>query len=113
MTTGEWDTCKENLTHYNKEIRKAKKPSWRRYYQVIEDVPGSARLMKIMARQETHKVGSTKLPDGVHSQTASKALQELCRVHFPDCRPTDHLTDGQGHLNLGTCFCNYIVFLFS
>jgi hypothetical protein len=28
--TGEWDTYKEALTHYNKEIRMAKRFSWRR-----------------------------------------------------------------------------------
>jgi hypothetical protein len=40
--TGQWDTYKENLTYYNKEIRKAKQSSWRRYCQEINDVPGSA-----------------------------------------------------------------------
>jgi hypothetical protein len=44
------DTYKETVTCYNKEIRKAKRSSWRRYCQEINDVPGSARLMKIMAK---------------------------------------------------------------
>jgi hypothetical protein len=49
---GEWDTYKEDLTFYNKEIRKAKRSSWRGYCQRIEDVQGSARLMKIIAKQD-------------------------------------------------------------
>jgi hypothetical protein len=48
--TGQWDTYKETLTCYSKEIRKAKRSSWRSYCQEISDVPGDARLMKIMAK---------------------------------------------------------------
>jgi hypothetical protein len=40
--TSQWDTCKETLTCYNKEIRKAEQFSWRRYCQEINDVPGNA-----------------------------------------------------------------------
>jgi hypothetical protein len=48
--TGQWDTYKETLTCYNKEIRKAKRTSWRRYCQEINDLPGGARLMKIIGK---------------------------------------------------------------
>jgi hypothetical protein len=34
--TGEWDTYKEALTHYNIEITTAKRSSWRGYCQGIE-----------------------------------------------------------------------------
>jgi hypothetical protein len=61
--TRHWDTYKEVLTCYNKGIRKAKKSSWRRYCQKIADVPGSARLMKSMAKQATNRVSTIKLPD--------------------------------------------------
>jgi hypothetical protein len=82
--TGEWDTYKESVTHYKKEIRKAERSSWRGYCQKIDDVPGGARLTKITAKQAINMVGSMKWPNGCHTQTASEALQELCRVHFPD-----------------------------
>jgi hypothetical protein len=62
--TGEWDTYKEALTHYNKEIRKAKRSSWRGYWQGIEDVQGSTRLMKIVLKEVTHNVVSVRLPNG-------------------------------------------------
>jgi hypothetical protein len=87
--TGQWDTCKETLTWYNKEIRKAKRSSWRRYCQ-INDVPGSARLMKVMAKQATNKVSTIKLPDGKHTQTGKETLKELFRVHFPDSKLIDN-----------------------
>jgi hypothetical protein len=62
--TGQWDTYKEALTCYNKEIGKAKRLSWRRYCHEIADVPGSSRLMKIMAKQATNRVSTIKLLDG-------------------------------------------------
>jgi hypothetical protein len=62
--TGQWDTCKETLPCYNKEIRKSKRSSWWRYCQEINDVPSSARLMEIMAKQTTNRVSNIKLPDG-------------------------------------------------
>jgi hypothetical protein len=57
--TGQWDTYKETLNCYNKEIRKAKRASWRGYCQ-INDVPGSARLVRIMAKQATSRVSTVK-----------------------------------------------------
>jgi hypothetical protein len=62
--TGEWGPYKESLTHYNKGIRKAKRYLWRRYCQGIEDVPSSARLMRIMTKQANSRASSVKLPDG-------------------------------------------------
>jgi hypothetical protein len=58
------DTYKETLTGYNKKIRKAKRSSWRRYFQEIVDVPGGARLMKVMNKQATNKFSTIKLPNG-------------------------------------------------
>jgi hypothetical protein len=55
------------LTCYNKEIRKAKRSSWRRYCQEINDVPRSARLMMIMAEQAINRVSTIKLPDGQYT----------------------------------------------
>jgi hypothetical protein len=56
--TGQSDTYKETVTCYNKEIRKAKQASWRGHCQEINDVPGSARLMRIMAKQATSRVST-------------------------------------------------------
>jgi hypothetical protein len=61
--TVQWDAHKETLICYNQEIRKAKWSSWRRYCKEISDVPGSARLMKITAKQMTNRVSIIKLPD--------------------------------------------------
>lgn len=57
--TGRWA-----FTCCNKEGKKAKPSSWRRYCQEITDVPGCAKLMKIMAKQATNGVSTIKLPEG-------------------------------------------------
>jgi hypothetical protein len=44
--TGQWDTYMETLTYYNKEIRKTKRSSRKKYYQEISDVPDSATLTR-------------------------------------------------------------------
>jgi hypothetical protein len=40
--TGQWDAYKKALTCYNREIRKSKRSSWRRYCPEINDVPDGA-----------------------------------------------------------------------
>jgi hypothetical protein len=102
--TGQWDTYRETLTCYNKEIRKAKRSSWRRYCQETNDVPSSVRLMRVMAKQATNQVSTIKVPDGKHTQTGKETLKELFRVHFPDSKLTDDDSgDGRGQQNLDAC----------
>jgi hypothetical protein len=79
--TGQWDTYKETINCYNKEIRKDKRSSWRRYCHEINDVPGSSRLMRIMAKQTTNRVSTIKLHDG---QYILNWKREIFRVHFLD-----------------------------
>jgi hypothetical protein len=103
-STEHWDTYKETLTCYNKEIRKAKRFSWRRYCREINDVPGSARLMRAMAKQTTNRVSTVKLHNGQLTETGKGTLEDLFRVHFPDSKPIDDSRDNrQGQQNLGKC----------
>jgi hypothetical protein len=60
---GQWGSYKETMTCYNKEIRKAKRSSWRRNRQEINEIPGSARVMKIMAKPVNNRVSIIKPPD--------------------------------------------------
>jgi hypothetical protein len=101
--TGQWDTYKETLTCCNKEIREVTRSSWRRYCQEINDVPGGARLMKIMAKQATNKVSTIKLPNGPHTQTGKETLKELFRVHFLDSKLINDSDDAQDQQNQGIC----------
>jgi len=49
--TGVWESCKIDLTCYNKEIKKVKWSSLRDYLLRTEDLPDRVRLMRIMATQ--------------------------------------------------------------
>jgi hypothetical protein len=70
----------------------------------INDVLGSARLMRVMAKQATSRVSTIKLPDGKHTQTGKETLKELFRVHFPDSKLIDDDSgDGRGQQNLDAC----------
>jgi hypothetical protein len=84
-------TGREHLM--KKEKRKAKRSSWRRHCQEINDVPGSARLMRIMAKQATNKVSTIRLPNGQYTQTGRETLNELFRVQDEQGR----LEPGQSH----------------
>jgi hypothetical protein len=83
------DTYRGALTCYNNENRIAKRSSWRRYCR-IADVPGSARLMKITAKQATNRDSTIKLPDGQCTQTGRETLKDLFRVHFLEPTVTDN-----------------------
>jgi hypothetical protein len=91
--TGRWDTYKEALTCYNKEIRKAKRSSWRRHCET-GDVPDNARLLKIMSKQATKEVSTIRLPNRQYTQTGKETLSKLFRVHFPDSILIDDLDNG-------------------
>jgi hypothetical protein len=92
--TGQWDNYTEALTCYNKEIRRAKRSSWRRHCQEINDIPGSARLMKIMSKQATNKVSKSGLPNRQFTKTGKGTLSELFRVDFPNSLLSDDLDRG-------------------
>jgi hypothetical protein len=55
--------------------------------------------MKFMAKQATHKVGSTKLRNGCHPQSARLCMNYT--IHFPHRSSINQSADGQGQLNLG------------
>jgi hypothetical protein len=60
-------------------------------------VPGTARLVRIMAKQGSNKVSTVKLANGQQTVTGEDTLGELFRVHFPDCKVIDDsCDDGQG-----------------
>ena len=98
--TGNWADYKLALTSYNKAIRKAKRSSWKEYCWGIENIPDSARFMKIMANKAADRLTAIKLPDGKYSTDGRGTLQELLRVHFPDSVEMNSLTYDREQPNL-------------
>jgi hypothetical protein len=74
------------------------------YCRETNDVPGGARIMRVLAKQATNRVSTVKLPNGQLTKTGKRTLEELFRVHFPDSKPVDNSRDKQqGQQNLGRC----------
>lgn len=68
--TGDWDTYSNALTEYNKRVRKAKRDSWKRLYQDVENTSERARLHRILAKEPLNPVGTLKNPTGTFTATA-------------------------------------------
>lgn len=64
----------------DRKVRKATRYLWRRYCLVIKDVPCSARLLRIMAKQMNTR-SLVNIADECYIWTGTEALQELCSVH--------------------------------
>jgi hypothetical protein len=113
--TGQWDTSKETLTCYNKEIRKSKQSSWRRYCQEINDAPDSARLAKITSKQATNRVSTIKALHSVvtHTESAIKC-KEITLGAFLDTEGAfdrtsfDVLTQAAERHDTGPAICMWI-----
>lgn len=84
--SGEWDQYRDALTNYNKQIRRAKRESWERFCEGIEDVPGSARIHKILSREPAKELGSLKRPNGSFTESRKETLELLAKTHFPGCQ---------------------------
>ena len=80
--SGDWTYYDRNLTDYNKELRQAKRESWRRQCEEIEKVPECARLHKILSKDVQITTSSIELENGDHT-TEKGTIEELFWVHFP------------------------------
>jgi hypothetical protein len=81
--SGNWTDFKRILTDYNKALREAKRESWRRHRQEIEEAPEYARLQRILSKYGQSAVSSLQLEDGEYTKTEKENLEELLMVHSP------------------------------
>ncbi|XP_023310207.1 uncharacterized protein LOC111691494 [Anoplophora glabripennis] len=88
--TGEWETYRATLTEYNKEIRKAKRDSWRKFCEDIDSVPQCAKLQRLLSKNGHTKLGSLKAPSGEYTKTGRETLELLLNTHFPGSRLLNH-----------------------
>jgi hypothetical protein len=67
--SGEWTDYKRTLTEYNKALRQAKRESWRRHCEEIENAPECARLHRILSQDDQGIIGSIQLENGAYTTT--------------------------------------------
>jgi hypothetical protein len=58
--TGEWIEHSQALIEYNRVLREAKKNSWRRLCQEIENISAGARLHRVLAKYPINPAGTQK-----------------------------------------------------
>jgi hypothetical protein len=81
--TGDLDSYRNALTRYNIAIRKAKRQSWSKYCQGIDQIPSGARLMKVLKPVVRNNIGTLKRADGSFTMTGQETLKVLLETHFP------------------------------
>jgi hypothetical protein len=74
---------KISLTEYNKALRHAKRESWRRHCEEIEQAPECARLQKILSKDVQSAISPFWLENGEYTKTEEEMLKELLQVNFP------------------------------
>ncbi|KAL1457413.1 hypothetical protein WDU94_007649 [Cyamophila willieti] len=83
---GNRETFSMSLKTYSRELRKAKRNSWRSYCESIENVDAAARLQKIMARDPAFGIGNLVKPDGTYTKSGEEMLTVLMATHYPEHR---------------------------
>lgn len=81
--TGKWDEYRKAITEYNKALRKAKRDSWRRHCEDIENTSECARLHKILSKEPHSSIHTLKTETGEYTKTGKETIEELLKVHFP------------------------------
>lgn len=87
--TGKWEEYHATLTTYNTQIRKAKKDSWRKHCQEVENTTEAARLQKILSKDPANPVGTIKKPNGNYTSSGRETLQILMQTHLPESSETE------------------------
>ena len=81
-----WNSYRESIKEYRKEIRRKKSQSWMEFCSNLEQLNPTARLVKTLKLNNTEPGGysSIKLPDGSYTMTASDSLAALSHVPAGD-----------------------------
>ncbi|XP_055842523.1 uncharacterized protein LOC129909468 [Episyrphus balteatus] len=82
------NSYRAKLNLYTKELRKAKRDSWARHCESIENTSEAARLRKVLASNPTTP-GYIKHPEGSWSNSSQETLELFMETHFPGCKNTD------------------------
>ena len=68
---------------YKKEVKKAKKTSWRKFCSEIEGCSETSRFAKIMRYQPKYAIGLLRNEQGVMTSTPEETLEVLANSSFP------------------------------
>ncbi|XP_033232539.1 uncharacterized protein, partial [Drosophila pseudoobscura] len=79
-----WAEYKASLSTYNKELRIAKRASWRKFCSEIESNSEASRLRRVLSKT-TPTLGYLKNTDQSWTTSSEESLNLLLNTHFPGC----------------------------
>ena len=75
----------ESRKAYKKACRQAKRKSWREFCESVDGCSATARMHKILSKDNQEQVCSLRLPNGDYTSDEASLLSHLLVSHFPNC----------------------------
>ena len=79
----DWDAQKLALSHFKKAVRKAKRDSWHSFVESMNSQTPTARLVKIIRRNETVRVSNVIKHNGEFTKSPLETLNYLLDILSP------------------------------
>jgi len=89
----DWGSYKKLLGAYKRELKRAKRKSWRLFCDKMEGVSETSRFRKILSTNPTTPSNLIK-PDGSWTESSEESLKLLMETHFPGNLEVSRESDG-------------------
>ena len=96
----DFEAFRVSRKEYKKACRKFKRNSWKKFCESIEGCSASARIHKILSKDNEQQVCSLKLPSGEYTKDENSLLAFLLETHFPGCTVNDGFEDNENEMRL-------------
>ena len=83
-----WEQYREKRREYKKVINETKDKSWQNFCTEIDSLSATAKLHKLLCKDNSNKLSWLTNSAGLKSQSPSETLTILFDEHFPDTDPT-------------------------
>jgi hypothetical protein len=71
---------------YCRALRRKQRTSWRDFCGSVVGMKPTARLHKILAKDESYQIGGSKLPSGDFMASDQEVAHDLLDTNFPGCQ---------------------------
>jgi ribonuclease HI len=97
----DWDVHRDIQRVYTSAIQRAKKDSWRRFTESIQQVHPLARVVKLLKRDTSVKLGAVKCGERL-TESPRETLEVMMEHHVPGAMDVNHSLPGEAeHTNQG------------
>ena len=87
----DWEAQKLALSHFKKAVRKAKRDSWHIFVESMNSQTPTARLVKIIRRNETVRVSNVIKHNGEFTKSPLETLNYLLDILSPGSQQLENL----------------------